>query len=98
MKTKATMKQIEKVLSRAVTVPRSPEVNLWFAVLISAIVAATTHKHERDFVFHGTGFALICDVLGLNATWVRELINDHYFKHPKKPVIDLDQVSENSFP
>lgn len=84
------MKQFSKVLYRAITVQHSPEANLWFAVLMNGIF-------DASFVFRDKGFEVICNLIGLNPTWVRELLQDHHFSHLKKPVIDLSQDSKNSF-
>lgn len=68
------------VVSRAlpVEVRSIPEVKLWLAVISSALAEADNPKKvsARNFLLSDS-FNLICNVIGLDPDWVKELIRDH---------------------
>lgn len=83
----ATPQQIHKVLHRSSSLDqKTPEVNLWLAVLGVAVTDAMEGPHrgrlsgmtvEARRFFAERGLDAICDCVGLNPQYVRELLRDH---------------------
>lgn len=83
----ATPQQIGKVLHRSSSLDhKTPEVNLWLAVLGVAVTDAMEEPRrgrlrgmtvEARRFFAERGLDAICDCVGLNPQYVRELLRDH---------------------
>lgn len=83
MKKRATGRQLSLVILRAldVEIRRLPEVALWLACIAHALGEAdsprpTLHSSARNFLLSDR-CALVCEVIGLDPEWVKELIRDH---------------------
>lgn len=83
----ATPQQISKVLHRSSSLDqKTPEANLWLAVLGVAVTDAMEEPRkgrvsgmtiEARRFFAERGLDAICDCVGLNPQYVRELLCDH---------------------
>lgn len=80
MKRVATGRQIAVVVHRALPneIACLPEVRLWLEVIEKSLIEADSPKKVsvRNF-FSSDSFVLICNAIGLDPEWVRELICDH---------------------
>jgi len=83
--TQATPDQLRKVLTRAVPITVTPEVKLVIGIMYQAIFDSTlSHqsKPAKEFFYSQYGQDL-CSLIGLNPTWVQELL----VKHAWNPVL-----------
>lgn len=75
-KLKRTPQVVSKILQRSAESMGSPEGNLWFAVLNTALLDFGTKKYNVSVArfFKSRHFDIICDHIGLNQDYAREQI------------------------
>lgn len=83
MKKVATGRQIAVIVRRALAkkIQEIPEVTVWLACIEQALAEADAprrhlHSPARNFL-SSDSFVLICDAIGLDSDWVKELLRDH---------------------